>query len=130
MGQTYETAGRTALAGLETKQPYELLIQLGGAMAILLSAVLTAIQWSQGIAANQLSGVTTFLVLNVVLGAALWVASRIVTKNQMNGAIVAALLSVILIAFGGQPGLIAGLVGIFGAVLAVAAPYMPRAQHK
>jgi len=130
MGQTYETAGRTALAGLETKQPYELLIQLGGAMTILLSAVLTAIQWSQGIAANQLTAVATFLVLNVVLGGALWVASRIVTKNQMNGAIVAALLSAILIAFAGQPGLIGGLVGIFGAVLAVAAPYMPRAHRK
>src|SRR3972149_5327372 len=107
-----------------------MLIQLGGALGFLLSAAPPAIQWSQGIAANQLTAVATFLVLNVVLGGALWVASRIVTKNQMNGAIVAALLSAILIAFAGQPGLIGGLVGIFGAVLAVAAPYMPAAPRK
>jgi len=130
MGQSYETAGRTAMADLAAKQPHELLIQLGGALTVLLIVVMTAIQWSQGIAASQLSGVTTLLVLDVILGGALWVSSAVVRKNLMNGAIVAGVVSAILIVYGGQPGTIGGLVGILGAVLAAASPYLPWSHKK
>lgn len=129
MTQSYEAAGRTAVANLAGKQPHELLLLLGSALALLLSVVLYAIQWSQGIAANQLSGVTTIFVVNVVLGCALWISSMIVRKNLTNGAIMAGVVSLILIAFGGQSGLIGGLVGLLGAVLAGASPYMPGSRR-
>ncbi len=130
MGQSYETAGRTAVADLAAKQPYELLLLLGAALTVLLSVVLTAIQWSQGIAASQLSGVTTVFVVDVTLGGVLGVSSAVARKNLMNGAIVAAALSVILILFGGQAGTIGGLIGLLGAILAAASPYMPWTPRK
>ncbi len=125
MTQSYETTGRVAVTNLAGKQPHELLLLLGSALALLLSMLVYAIQWSQGIAANQLAGVTTTFVVNVVLGGALWISSIVLRKNLMNGAIMAGVVSLILIAFGGQTGLIGGLVGLLGAILAAASPYMP-----
>ena len=131
MTQGYETGSRLATSDLASRQPHELLLMLGAAIGILLSLVLFAIQWSQGIAVSQLSGPTTGVILNVVLGAALWVSATITRKNLMNGAIVAGVVGLILIAFGGQVGLIAGVIGLLGAILAAATPYLPwsRAQH-
>ena len=131
MGQSYETAGRTTMADLATKQPHELLLQLGGALAVLLSLVLFAIAWSQGnIGANQLSPAVTTLVINVVLGGALWVSSAIVKKSLMNGAIVAGVVSIVLILYGASSGTIGGLIGLLGAILAAASPYLPWSQRK
>lgn len=130
MTQSYETGGKAAVATLATKQPYELLLLLGSALAVLLSLVLFAIQWSQGISANQMSAVTTAVVLNVVLGAALWVSAAITRKNLMNGAIVAGVVSLVLILYGGQVGTIAGLIGLLGAILAAATPYLPWSQKQ
>src|SRR5256886_15281907 len=50
----------------------------------------------------------------------------------MNGAIVAGVISIILIYYGGQSGQIGGVVGIFGAILAAAKPYLPwsRRAHR
>src|SRR3989442_15608554 len=58
------------------------------------------------IAQSQYATVATAVILNVVLGAALWASSAITRKNLMNGAIVAGVISIILIYFGGQPGTI------------------------
>ncbi len=132
MDESYETRGRTATSNLAARQPYELLLLLGATVAVLLSLVLFGLRWYQGIAAAQMSATVTPVVLDVVLGAALWVSAEITRKNLMNGAIVAGVVSVILIAFGGQFGVIGGVIGLFGAVLAAATPYLPwspRTQH-
>src|SRR5439155_7094600 len=125
MTQTYE-AGR-AVAELGAKQPHELLLMLGGVLAILLSAAVYGIPWATppGIPANQDTDVVTIVVVNVVLGGSLWVAAAMTRKNLMNGAIVAALVGVLLAYYGGPAGQIGGVVGILGAILAAAKPYLP-----
>src|SRR5438093_2168646 len=75
-----------------------------------------------GIQQSQYGAVATAVVLNVVLGGALLASAAITRKNLMNGAIVAGVISIILIYFGGRPGQIGGIVGILGAILAAAKP--------
>ncbi|TLZ64485.1 MAG: hypothetical protein E6K13_02335 [Methanobacteriota archaeon] len=131
MGNSYDTGGRREKVDLEGKTPHELLLKLGGALAMLLSSVITAIRWSQGpITGSELTKAMTFLVLNIVLGGSLWIASVVMRRNVMNGAIVAAVVSVILIWFGGDPGLIGGIVGILGAIVGAASPYLPWSRNK
>src|SRR5437762_11557587 len=132
MSHSYET-GR-AISELGSKQPHELLLMLGGLLAVLLTLAKYGIQWATppGLASSQYGTVATALVINVVLGGALWASSAISRKNLMNGAIVAAVISLVLIYYGGQSGQIGGVVGIFGAILAAAKPYLPwsrRPQH-
>src|SRR6059036_1716729 len=104
MSQSYET-GRGAMAELGAKQPHELLLMLGGLLALLLTLATYGIQWlTTGIQQSQYATVTTAVIINVVLGAALWASSAITRKNLMNGAIVAGVISIILIYFGGRPG--------------------------
>ncbi len=118
------------MTDLGSKQPHELLLMLGGVLAILLTLATYGIQWATtGIPQNQYATVATALILNVVLGAALWVSAAITRKNLMNGAIVAGVISIILIYFGGRPGTIGGVVGILGAILAAAKPYLPWSRH-
>src|SRR5437867_1293044 len=103
MTQSYETG--KAMVELGAKQPHELLLMLGGVLAILLSVAIYGIQAAnQGIQPSQYSTVATTVVINVVLGGALWASAAITRKNLMNGAIVAGVISIILIYFGGQPG--------------------------
>src|SRR5438094_2013519 len=112
MSHSYET-GRGAMAELGAKQPPELILMLGGLLALLLTLATYGIQWlTTGIPQNQYATVTTAVIINVVLGGALWASSAITRKNLMNGAIVAGVISIILIYFGGQPGTIGGIVGI------------------
>src|SRR5713226_10718270 len=60
------------------------------------------IQWATtGIPQSQYATVATAVIINVVLGGALWASSAITRKNLMNGAIVAGVISIILIYFGG-----------------------------
>src|SRR5437016_11438162 len=102
MTQSYETG--KAMVELGAKQPHELLLMLGGVLAILLSVAIYGIQAAnQGIQPSQYSTVVTTVVINVVLGGALWASAAITRKNLMNGAIVAGVISIILIYFGGQP---------------------------
>ncbi|HKZ98436.1 MAG TPA: hypothetical protein VJ326_02425 [Thermoplasmata archaeon] len=129
MVQNYETSGKTVVASLATKQPHELLLLLGSALTVLLTLALFGIEWYQGIADNRLAAETTTLVVNVILGSALWVSAAIIRKNPVNGALVAGVVSLILVAFGGQSGLIGGLIGLLGAVLAVATPYLPGSRR-
>jgi len=64
MGNSYDTGGRREKVDLEGKTPHELLLKLGGALAMLLSSVITAIRWSQGpITGSELTKAMTFLVL-------------------------------------------------------------------
>lgn len=120
------------MAELGSKQPHELLLMLGGLLAILLTLAKYGIQWATppGITSSQYATVATALIINVVLGGALWVSSAITRKNLMNGAIVAAVISIILIYYGGQQGQIGGVVGIFGAILAAAKPYLPWSRKE
>ncbi len=130
MSHSYET-GREAIAELGSKQPHELLLMLGGVLAVLLTLATYGIQWvTTGIPQSQYATVATTLVVNVVLGGALWAASAITRKNLINGAIVAGVISIILIYFGGRPGTIGGVVGMLGAILAAAKPYLPWSRHE
>lgn len=125
MTQSFETGTKAVTSNLAARQPHELLLLLGSTVAILLSLVLFGIRWSQGIAGSAMADAVTVLVLDVVLGAALWFSAEITRKSVMNGAIVAGVVSIVLIAFGGQVGVIAGVVGLIGAILAAATPYLP-----
>lgn len=132
MSQSYETSGKTMISSWATRQPHELLFVLGSVVAVLLSLVLFGIRWFQGIPASEMASAVTLVVLDVILGAALWVSAEITRKNLVNGAIVAAVVSIVLIAFGGQIGVIGGIIGLIGAILAALTPYLPwskRAQH-
>ena len=129
MTQSYETG--KAMVELGAKQPHELLLMLGAVLAILLSVAIYGIQAAnQGIQPSQYGTVATTVVINVVLGGALWASAAISRKNLMNGAIVAGVISVVLIYYGGQPGTIGGVVGILGAILAAARPYLPWSKHE
>src|SRR5207244_9020506 len=110
MTQGYETG--KAMAELGAKQPHELLLMLGGLLAILLSVAIYGIQAAnQGIQPSQYSAVATTLVLNVVLGGALWASAAITRKNLMNGAIVAAVLTVVFFSVAAQSAPVAGAAG-------------------
>lgn len=129
MSQSYPTGGKSATSRLAARQPHELLLLLGAAVSVLLSLVLFGIRWYQGIAASAMANDVTLVVLDVVLGAALWFSAEITRKNLVNGAIVAAVVGIILIAFGGEFGLIGGIIGLIGAILAAATPYLPWSKR-
>src|SRR3989449_6184843 len=114
------------MAALGAKQPHELLLMLGGLLAILLSVAIYGIQAAnQGIQPSQYSAVATTLVLNVVLGGALWASAAITRKNLMNGAIVAGVISIVLIYFGGPARPICGARGVLLANPSAARPHLP-----
>ncbi len=129
MNPSNETRGRTMVANWAERQPHELLLLLGATVSVLQSVVFFGIRWFQGIAASQMASAVTLVVLDVVLGAALWISAGITRKNLMNGAIVAAVVGIILIAFGGQFGVIGGIIGLVGAILAAATPYLPWSKR-
>ena len=130
MAQSYE-AGRPAISGtiLARKQPYEYLIILGGALAIILAAVAFGIKWMEGIPLSEMNAVLRTFVLTLVLGGALVVSGAIARKNVMNGVILAVVVCVVMIVYGGQEGTIGGLVGLIGSGIAAASVYIPR-SHK
>src|SRR5437867_12297767 len=125
MSHSYET-GKGAMAEIGAKQPHELLLMLGGILAVLLTVAPYGVQWlTTGIPQDQYATVTTAVIINVALGGALWASSAITRKNLMNVAMVAGVISIILIYFSGRPGQIGGIVGTLGAILAAAKPYLP-----
>src|SRR5207249_10491669 len=94
MTQTYQ-AGRS-VAELGAKQPHEVLLMLGGILAILLSVAIYGFQLMiQGIPQTPLVPFATPFRSNLVLGGALWASSAMTRKNLMNGAIVAVVISII-----------------------------------
>jgi len=130
MTQSYET-GRQAMTDIGAKQPHELLLMLGGVLAVLLTVAREGILWAtSGIRQSDYATVATSMIINIVLGGSLWASAAIVRKNLMNGAIVAGVISLILIYFGGQAGQIGGIVGILGAILAAAKPYLPWSRRE
>src|SRR2546428_1032117 len=130
MSHSYES-GRQAMAELGSKQPHELLLMLGGLLAVLLTLATYGIQWvtTPGIAQSQYATVATAVILNVVLGAALWASSAITRKNLMNGAIVAGVITIVLIYFRRRPAQIGGRLSIRHDQLSAAEPYLPWSRH-
>src|SRR5205807_7980449 len=123
MSHSYDT-GRQAMAELGSKQPHELLLMLGGVLAVLLTVARYGIQYvTTGIPQNQYTAVTTALIINVVLGAALWASAAITRMTIMKVAIVGGVISTSLIDYGGQPGTIGRLTGLLGAIPSAAKPY-------
>src|SRR3989449_11644716 len=88
MNDSYETSGRDTMARIATKQPHELLLMLGGALTILLTLVLTGLLWYPKLpTGTALQTQAVSLVINIVLGAALYVSAAIVRNNLLNGGI-------------------------------------------
>src|SRR3989442_9510489 len=128
MNDSYETSGRDTMARIATKQPHELLLMLGGALTILLTLVLTGLQWYPKLpTGTALQTQAVSLVINIVLGAALYVSAAIVRKNLLNGAIVAGVGSVILLPLAprNQARTIGGVVRPLGAIPPAANPPPP-----
>src|SRR5438094_9263021 len=97
MSHSYET-GRGAMAEIGAKQPHELLLMLGGLLALLLTLATYGIQWlTTGIPQNQYATVTTTVIINVVLGGALWASSAITRKNLRSEDLGAGIVSIIMI---------------------------------
>src|SRR2546428_3519218 len=129
MNDSYETSGRDTMARIVTKQPHELLLMLGGALTILLTLVLTGLQWYPKLpTGTALQTQAVNLVINIVLGAALYVSAAIVRKNLLNGTIVAGGVSGIPLPFaaGHQTGTIGGGVGPLRGNLPPGSPHMPK----
>src|SRR5207253_10875309 len=86
MSHSYES-GRQAMAELGSKQPHELLLMLGGVLAVLLRPAARGVGWGStpGIAQSQYATVATAVILNVVLGPARCASSAITRENLMNG---------------------------------------------
>src|SRR2546425_9396364 len=125
MSHSYET-GRGAMAELGAKQPHELLLMLGGLLALLLTLATYGIQWlTTGIPQSQYATVTTAVIINVVLGGALWASSAITRKNLMNGAIVAGAVEIIPVFLCLASVQIRRLLGKHSAILAAAEPDLP-----
>src|SRR5467141_127945 len=75
MTQSYET-GRQAMTDIGAKQPHELLLMLGGVLAVLLTVAVHGIQWAtSGIRQSDYATVATTMIINIVLGASLWASS-------------------------------------------------------
>src|SRR3989442_10904635 len=117
MSHSYES-GRQAMAELGSKQPHELLLMLGGLLAVLLTLATYGIQWvtTPGIAQSQYATVATAVILNVVLGAALWASAAITRKNLMNGAMEAGIIGLLFMFLLGCPARIGGIVPVLGAI--------------
>ncbi len=127
MVESYAEEHRVA-TGSET-QPHELLLLLGGLMAILLGMLSFGVEWFQGMQTAAMQTASMLLVVNLLIGGTLLVCARISRRNPLNGGIVAGVSSIVLLVFGGQSGLIAGVIGVIGAVLTVASPYLPWARE-
>src|SRR5436309_13167871 len=81
MSHSYDT-GRQAMAELGSKQPHELLLMLGGLLAILLTVASYGVQWvNKGIPQNQYGDVASTIIINLVLGGSTD-ARRLATPHQ------------------------------------------------
>lgn len=109
---------------LAQMKPHELLLLFGGILSVALGGVLFALAYSTRWTSAQLSSATLTLVVDAALGVAFWVAFIVARKNAMNGGIIALVSAFVLIAFGGQAGLIAGIFGLLAGVLALAHPWL------
>ncbi len=87
------------------------------------------VEWFQGMQTAAMQTASMLLVVNLLIGGTLLVCARISRRNPLNGGIVAGVSSIVLLVFGGQSGLIAGVIGVIGAVLTVASPYLPWARE-
>src|SRR5438046_10081666 len=82
MSHSYDT-GRQAMAELGSKQPHELLLMLGGVLAILLSVAIYGVQWVNPIGRARCSaGVKTAVGSNRVHGGALGDSSGRTRKSR------------------------------------------------
>src|SRR5256712_13295807 len=127
MNDSYETSGRDTMARIATKQPHELLLMLGGALTILLTLVLTGLLWYPKLpTGTALQTQAVSLVINIVLGAALYVSAAIVRKNLLNGGIVAGGGVAVLLPFsaGEQAGTVCGVGGRLRVNLPPRTPYI------
>src|SRR5947208_14480139 len=80
MSHSYDT-GRQAMAELGSKQPHELLLMLGGVLAVLLTVARYGIECvTTGSPQNQYTAVATALNINDILGRALAAVFEI-TRN-------------------------------------------------
>jgi hypothetical protein len=112
---------------IEHMKPHEMLLLLGGFLSIILGLVFFGLGWVQGLSQTQLLSTSRVLILvvDVIVGIFLCFTFLVSKRSMMNAGIMAVVMAIVLMAFGGTPGLIGGVVGLLGGCLAIAMPYLP-----
>lgn len=97
----------------------EMLLGVGGLLAIVLGPVFFVLDVVLGFAVRGLVAV----IVNVIFGFLLLASAGLMRRNLVNGTVLAFIASILLLALGDVAGLIGGLFGLVGALLTLLANY-------
>lgn len=99
---------------------HEMLLVLGSLLAVLLGSVFFVLS-----VLGETSAVDALpaALVDVVLGVLLLVALPVLRRRRINGALLALVSSILLIALGGLAGVIGGLFGLVGGLIALLPAY-------
>lgn len=115
-------------ATLFDRPAHEILLVLGGFLAILLAAIFLGVavlaEDANQRADTFIRGLTNYAVVDVVLGFLLLVSLTIMSRSsRTTGALLALVSSIVLVVLGGTAGIVGGLFGVVGAMIALLPAY-------